>query len=83
MYSNQQQLSELIRLRQQDLMRAAQQDRLARQVLAHSNGRYDAYDRALAWLGQRLIVWGWQLQQRHNAACTPSALRHTNQARCQ
>jgi hypothetical protein len=50
-----------------------------RHALTHSGKYRDLYDRAIAWLGRRLIVWGGRLQERHEAAAP--ALQTANRTR--
>jgi hypothetical protein len=50
-----------------DLLREAQQERYihaAQLARRRSNGPYRS---ALAWLGGRLVAWGWRLRARHGA----------------
>ena len=62
-----------------DLRREAERERLARVALNGSKRRARPYRHVLAWLGQRLVVWGWHLQVRygpravavHASSCQP------------
>ena len=53
--------------RAQDLLREAEQERLARQALA-GRERPRVANRMLSWLGRRLIEWGVNLQKRGRAS---------------
>ncbi len=68
-------LWQLTQEHRRDLLRRAEQERLARLVSAsrpqHGHSAYHALDR----LGRQLIVWGEQLQARHAAIHTRSPLR--------
>jgi hypothetical protein len=48
-----------------DLRREAERERLVRQVLNGRERRARPYRHMLAWLGQRLVAWGWRLQARY------------------
>ena len=62
--------------RRRELLREADEERLARQALAGRGGRRRFYCRALIWLGRRLVAWGYRLQARYGVAATvPGALR--------
>jgi hypothetical protein len=50
-----------------DLRREVEQERLARHALNGRERRASPYRRVLAWLGQRLVAWGWRLQVRYGA----------------
>jgi hypothetical protein len=73
----------------QDLLGETERARLVRQaragqescVLSVSKGRNHLYRRALTWLGGRLVVWGWHLQERYGAATAVPALRAANRTR--
>jgi hypothetical protein len=65
--------------RRKDLLREAEEYRLARLVLAGRERRPRLYYRALTWLGRRLVAWGYRLQARYGVAATvPGALRIAN-----
>jgi len=65
--------------RRKDLLREAEEYRLARLVLAGRERRPRLYYRALTWLGRRLIAWGYRLLERYGAVATaPAALRMAN-----
>jgi hypothetical protein len=51
-----------------DMEREAQRYRLVQRALAGRERHSRLYRRTLTWLGQRLIVWGGYLQERHGAA---------------
>lgn len=53
--------------RYQRFIREAEQQDLVRAALAARPAQPTASDRALAWLGQHLIVWGEQLEGRLRA----------------
>ena len=57
-----------------DLLREAEQDRLAQQALAGREKRDQIYCSALAWLGCRLVEWGKSLQRRYGNASLASPL---------
>jgi hypothetical protein len=61
----------LIRQRQQDLLREAKSSRLARQALAGRDAHSLLPSRLLARLGCWLEAWGWRLQE---CSCGPCAL---------
>ena len=52
--------------RYRDLSRRAEKRRLIRQVLAGHERHNHLYDRALTWLGRRMVMWGQRLQERYN-----------------
>ena len=53
-----------------DLLRLAQSSRLIRLASTGREARSPFYGRTLAWMGQRLVVWGWRLQERYGPAVT-------------
>jgi len=53
--------------RRQELLREAEQERLARRALAGRRTRQTTMCRMLAWLGGRLVTWGHALQERFAA----------------
>ena len=61
--------------RYKELLREAERYRLVRKVRAGREKRHLSYRQALAWLGRRLIAWGWRLQERYGAATATPALR--------
>ena len=68
-----------------DLRREMERERLVRQVMAGRPRSWLArsYRQALAWLGQRLVAWGWRLQARydpravvvHASSCQPCLVK--------
>ena len=64
-----------------DLLREAEKARFVRQVRAGQEGRNHFYYWPLTWLGRRLVVWGWRLQERYGAATAAPALRVANRTR--
>jgi hypothetical protein len=50
-----------------DLRREAERERLVQHALTGSEKRTRSYRQVLAWLGQRLVTWGWRLQARYGA----------------
>ena len=66
-----------------DLRREVEQERLARQALDGRERRARPHRHMLAWLGQRLVAWGWRLQVRygprpvavHAASCQPCLVK--------
>jgi hypothetical protein len=62
-----------------DLRREVERDRLVRYALNGRERRARPYRHVLAWLGQRLVAWGWRLQVRyspravavHASSCQP------------
>ena len=52
--------------RYRDLVRRAEKRRFIRQMLAGHERHNRFHDRALTWLGLRLVVWGQRLQERYN-----------------
>ena len=65
----------------QDLLRETEEARLVRQARAGQERRNHLYCRALTWLGGRLVVWGWRLQERYGAMTAAPALRVANRTR--
>ncbi len=66
--------------RYKDLLREVERNRFIRQALARYERRNYFYCRALVWLGQRLIAWGWRLQERYSGGAvilTPQAANPT------
>jgi hypothetical protein len=53
-----------------ELLLEAGRRRLVRQGLPDGLESQRLYSRALAWLGRRLVVWGWRLQGRYGAMPT-------------
>ena len=64
-----------------DLLREAERARLVRQAWAGQERRNHLYCRTLTWLGRRLVVWGWRLQERYGAVNAAPALRVANRTR--
>ena len=64
-----------------DLLREAERARLVRQMRAGQERRDRFYRRTLIWLGCRLVVWGWRLQERYGAVTAAPALRVANRSR--
>ena len=64
-----------------DLLREAEKARLVRQMQAGQERRERFHRRALIWLGRRLVVWGWRLQERYGPAPAAPALRAANRTR--
>jgi hypothetical protein len=64
-----------------DLLREAEKARFVRQVRAGQEGRNHFYCWPLTWLGRRLVVWGWRLQERYGAVTAAPALRVANRTR--
>lgn len=56
--------------RHRELLLEAGRRRLVRQALPGGLESQRFYGRALAWLGRRLVVWGWRLQGRYGAMPT-------------
>ena len=50
-----------------DLVREVERDRLWRLAEAGRESADSLRRRALAWLGQQLILWGYRLQRRYGA----------------
>lgn len=67
--------------RYKELLREAERYQLVRQVRAGHERRYLFHRQALAWLGRRLIIWGWRLQERYGAMTAAPALRAVNRTR--
>ncbi len=59
--------------RQQEYLRQAQQERLAKQARRHPNPALHC--RGLFWLGQRLSAWGTVLQRRYTPYAEAAPLR--------
>lgn len=53
----------VLRERQQDLLREVERDRLARSVERTQAGDHKIVQRAIVWMGDRLVRWGWALQR--------------------
>jgi hypothetical protein len=51
-----------------DLLREAERERTARQVLAGRDRRNRFYCQALTWLGDHLVTWGSRLQEQYGPA---------------
>ena len=64
-----------------DLLREAEKARLVRQMQAGQESRERFHRRALTWLGRRLVVWGWRLQERYGAMTAAPALRVADRTR--
>jgi hypothetical protein len=56
--------------RHRELLCQAGSCRLVRQGLPDGLESQRLYSRALAWLGRRLVAWGWRLQGRYGAMPT-------------
>jgi hypothetical protein len=56
--------------RRADLLREAEQERMARRALAGREKRDRLTGRALTWLGERMVAWGGRLQARYGAVST-------------
>ena len=80
MTSNDWILSRVAQEHRRDLLRQAEQERLARQVGLKPGQRGRLFDRALDSLGRRLMTLGGHLQMRRNAVMTTAAL-HAASAR--
>ncbi len=64
-----------------DLLRVAEQERLARQARAgHLRPHHSVTCRLLRWLGRELVAWGLRLQERQGTAVVP-AFRPVGSAR--
>jgi hypothetical protein len=63
---------ELMRLRQEQLLKEAEDSRLIAQLTGRSSRRGSVYALAFAWLGIRLCRWGTLLQERFEVAETAS-----------
>jgi hypothetical protein len=50
-----------------DLRREVERERLVRVALNERERRARPHRHMLAWLGQRLVAWGWRLQARYGA----------------
>ena len=50
-----------------DLRREVERERLVRHALNGRERRARPHRHMLAWLGQRLVAWGWRLQARYGA----------------
>ena len=61
---------DLARQRHTDLLFKAECCRLVKRALSGSEKQSRFYCRALAWLGHRLVIWGWRLQERYGAPTT-------------
>lgn len=55
----------IARERYEDLLRHAQHERLIRHIIRSRRTKPGILDRALAWLGRRLVAWGIRLQARY------------------
>jgi len=53
--------------RHRELLCQAGHRQLVRQALLGGLESQGFYSQALAWLGRRLVVWGWRLQGRYGA----------------
>lgn len=61
--------------RQQEYLRQAQQERLAKQARRHLYPNLALHCRGLFWLGQRLSAWGTVLQRRYTPYAEAAPLR--------
>lgn len=57
----------IARERHEDTLRRVEQARLIRQIVRSQRRMPGNLDRALAWLGCRLVAWGINLQARYSA----------------
>jgi hypothetical protein len=64
-----------------DLQREVERERLARQALAGQTRRQRFYNRALVWLGGRLVVWGRRLQASADTAAENPRLQLADHGR--
>jgi len=62
------QVADLAYQRHTELVQIAQSRRRARSALAASARKRSYCGPWLAWLGSRLVVWGWWLQKRYGAS---------------
>jgi len=56
--------------RHRELLLGANGRRLVRQARPRGLEAQRFYNRGLAWLGRRMVVWGWRLQGRYGAMST-------------
>ena len=70
--------AELMRLRQEQLLKDAENSRLIAQIRKCSPRRAPVYRLAFAWLGMRLCRWGNLLQERFETAETTSPSQSMN-----
>ena len=54
-----------------DMRRRADHDRLVRLATSGRPAGDNALERALAWIGRRLVAWGKFLQERYASASAP------------
>ncbi|MBI1880498.1 MAG: hypothetical protein HYR94_20155 [Chloroflexi bacterium] len=58
----------------QDMLRAAEQDRLLQQAQLHKPGQTGLHRNLVAWMGVQMVKWGAKLQRYGSAsAASPSA----------
>jgi hypothetical protein len=57
----------LVGQRHRELLFQAGRRRLVRQARPQGSDAQRFYNRGLAWLGRRMVVWGWRLQGRYTA----------------
>lgn len=69
------------RERYKDLVREAEKARLEWQIRAERERQSRTSGRLLAWLGRRLIVWGWRLQGCCDCATAAPLLRGADRLR--
>jgi hypothetical protein len=54
------------------LLREAEQERIAREVLQGRQENHTVYGSVMSWLGSHLCAWGDQLQERYGNATATS-----------
>ncbi len=64
-----------------DLLRAAQRERLARQVMGGRKGRDSLHGRALVWLGGRMVDLGSYLEQNYGPQASAARFSVAGQER--
>jgi hypothetical protein len=61
----------IAKIRQEEMLREAQQARLVRETLRHRMGDQPQNLHALAWLGKKLVIWGSNLERRYGPSRIP------------
>ncbi len=61
-----------------DLLREAEQERLARRALEGRPKNQHEWRKALSWLGFRLSAWGNQLQERYGTTAAVTTFTRTS-----
>lgn len=69
---NLEQASIIENLRRQDEIKAAEHERLIKEITRQRSPEYRWHGRLLARLGTKLVAWGYRLQSRYDEILVPS-----------